>query len=126
MISILLMQVSNKVILGNSDIRENYEALIEKGYNLRFCNTRNDTDRCISPDGYPSRLETQTAMEKSNYTLLLPGDTAGSDRWSQAMVAGKCQSNTVCTLLSETLRIFFIGEKLQFLDIFCCASKRII
>ena len=63
--------------------------MIKKGYKLRFCNTRNDTDRCISPDGYPSRLETQTAMEKSNYTLLLPGDTAGSDRWSQAMVAGK-------------------------------------
>ena len=76
------------MILNNSVIRDKYQALIDKGYNLRFCNTRNDTDRCISPDGYPSRLETQTVMEKSNYTLLLAGDTPGSDRWSQAMVSG--------------------------------------
>ena len=119
------MQVSNKVILENSDIRGKYEALIEKGYNLRFCNTRNDTDRCISPDGYPSRLETQTAMEKSNYTLLLPGDTAGSDRWSQAMVAGKCQSNTVCTLLSETLRIFLSERNRSFWIYFVVLAKEL-
>ena len=86
--------------------------MIKKGYKLRFCNTRNDTDRCISPDGYPSRLETQTAMEKSNYTLCLPGDTAGSDRWSQAMVAGKCQSNTVCTysFIRRTKNLFYPRE----------------
>ena len=59
-----------------------------KNSGLRFCQNRNDNDRCISKDEYPSRLETQTIMEKSNYTLALRGDTYGSDRWSQAMVAG--------------------------------------
>ena len=82
-------KVSNKIILNNSFIRKRYQTLINEGYNLRFCDTHNDTDRCISPDGYPSRLDTQTAMEKSNYTLLLAGDTPGSDRWSQAMAAGR-------------------------------------
>ena len=65
-----------------------HNSLIKKGLPLRFCQSRNDTDRCISKDGFPSRLETQRAMEKSNYTLLLRGDDEGGDRWFQAMAAG--------------------------------------
>ena len=62
--------------------------MIQKGYPLRFCQSHQDTDRCISQDDFPSRIETQRALEKSNFTLLLRGDTPGGDRWFQAMTAG--------------------------------------
>ena len=79
----------NSFIVTTLDLnRGQILALMKKDQRLRFCNHHNDTDRCISQDKYPSRLETQAIMEKSNYTLALRGDTYGSDRWSQAMVAG--------------------------------------
>ena len=63
-------------------------SMIQKGYPLRFCQSYQDTDRCISQDDFPSRIETQRALEKSNFTLLLRGDSPGGDRWFQAMTAG--------------------------------------
>jgi len=85
----------NSFILAPSKIQyqkpeypNGYNAMIEKGLQLRFCRTHNDTDRCISQDKFPSRMETQAALEKSNYTLVLRGDTLGSDRWFQAIAAG--------------------------------------
>ena len=79
----------NSFIVTTLDLnRGEILALMKKDQRLRFCNHHNDTDRCISQDKYPSRLETQAIMEKSNYTLALRGDTYGSDRWSQAMVTG--------------------------------------
>ena len=68
--------------------RIEHEAMMERGLHLRFCQSHSDTDRCISRDEFPSRIETQRAMEKSNYTLALRGDSHGSDRWFQAMAAG--------------------------------------
>ena len=65
-----------------------HETMMKRGLKLRHCQSRNDTDRCISRDEFPSRVETQRVMEKSNYTLALRGDSYGSDRWFQAMVAG--------------------------------------
>lgn len=79
----------NSFIVTTLDLnKDEIIALMQKDQRLRFCHHHNDTDRCISQDKYPSRLETQAIMEKSNYTLALRGDTYGSDRWSQAMVAG--------------------------------------
>ena len=75
--------VSNLKLNGKQQID-----MMKKGFRLRFCKQRNDTDRCLSQDDFPSREETQSVMEQSNYTLALRGDTPGSDRWSQAMVAG--------------------------------------
>ena len=71
-----------------SQHQRSYDDLIAKGHRLRFCRHRSDTDRCISEEGYPSRFDTQTALEKSNYTLALRGYSLGSDRWFQAMAAG--------------------------------------
>ena len=72
-----------------SQHQRSYDDLIAKGHRLRFCRHRGDTDRCISTEeGYPSRFDTQTALEKSNYTLALRGYSLGSDRWFQAMAAG--------------------------------------
>ena len=68
--------------------KEEHEAMGKKGFQLRYCQSRNDTDRCVSREEFPSRIETQRAMEKSNYTLALRGDSFGSDRWFQAMAAG--------------------------------------
>jgi hypothetical protein len=53
---------------------------------LRHCDASNDFDRCLVPDS--GRSETQYTQELSNYTLCLRGDTLGSDRWINAMVAG--------------------------------------
>ena len=36
-----------------------HDAMIEKGFQLRYCRSHNDTDRCISRDNFPSRIETQ-------------------------------------------------------------------
>ena len=63
-------------------------SMIKKGFPLRFCQSHLDTDRCISKDDFPSRIETQSSLERSNFTLLLRGDTPGGDRWFQAMAAG--------------------------------------
>ena len=72
-----------------SQHQRSYDDLIANGHRLRFCRHRGDTDRCISKEeGYPSRFDTQTALEKSNYTLALRGYSLGSDRWFQAMAAG--------------------------------------
>ena len=62
--------------------------MIKKGFPLRFCQSHHDTDRCISQDAFPTRFDTQRALEKSNYSLLLRGDDPGGDRWFQAMAAG--------------------------------------
>jgi len=62
------------------------EKLLE--YELRRCKDVTDTDRCVSQDGFPSRIDTQVAQEKSNFTLALRGDSLGSDRWVQGMTAG--------------------------------------
>ena len=75
-------------IITTYDKEMKYDEMILKGFQLRSCQSHNDTDRCISPDSFPSRMDTQEAMEKSNYTLALRGDYLGSDRWMQAMVAG--------------------------------------
>jgi hypothetical protein len=55
---------------------------------LRHCNGTDDFDRCITPPGHPTYSETQHSQELSNYTLCLRGDTLGSDRWINGMVAG--------------------------------------
>ena len=56
----------NSFILAPSKIQyqkpeypNGYNAMVEKGLQLRFCQTHNDTDRCISQDKFPSRMETQ-------------------------------------------------------------------
>ena len=66
----------------------NHMSMIKKGFPLRFCKSILDTDRCISNNSFPSRIETQKALEISNYSLVLRGDTFGGDRWFQAMSAG--------------------------------------
>ena len=57
---------------------------------VRFCANRTDTNRCIAPAAlaWPNRYDTQMAQQASNFTLAMPGDTAGSDRWINGMVAG--------------------------------------
>ena len=67
---------------------KDHRAMIANGSLLRFCQSHHDTDRCISQDDFPSRIDTQRALEKSNFTLLLRGDAPGGDRWFQAMAAG--------------------------------------
>ena len=67
---------------------EREQGLMEKGFKMRSCQSHQDTDICISQDNFPSRIDTQKALEKSNFTLLLRGDSFGGDRWSQAMTAG--------------------------------------
>ena len=80
-------EIPNSFIITSYKARK-YDKMIKKGFHLQFCQSRNDTNRCISRDNFPSRLDTQRAMEKSNYTLALRGDSPGGDRWFQAMVAG--------------------------------------
>ena len=79
--------VPNPFIIAPTQEKE-HGTMIKKGFPLRFCQSHNDTDRCISRDTFPSRFDTQRAHEKSNYTLLLRGDSPGGDRWFQAIVAG--------------------------------------
>ena len=80
--------IPNSFVVASAQIKSEHDNMIQKGLELRFCQSHNDTDRCISKDKFPNRLETQVVMEKSNYTLALRGDSYGSDRWFQAMVAG--------------------------------------
>ena len=56
----------NSFILAPKQIRyqkpeypNGLNAMIKKGFQLRFCQAHNDTDRCISQDKFPSRVETQ-------------------------------------------------------------------
>ena len=64
---------------------------------LRPCNISSsadlkmgDHDRCMLPEGVDSisRTLSQHTQEESNYTLCLRGDTLGSDRWINGIVAG--------------------------------------
>ena len=71
-----------------SHLKVRHGSMIKKGYPLRYCQSHQDTDRCISQDDFPSRIESQRVLERSNFTLLLRGDTPGGDRWFQAMTAG--------------------------------------
>ena len=80
-------QIPSPFIIAPTQEKE-HGSMIEKGFKMRSCQSHQDTDICISQDKFPSRSETQKALEKSNFTLLLRGDSFGGDRWFQAMTAG--------------------------------------
>lgn len=66
---------------------------------LRNCSGPTDRDRCIVPEGVPE-YESLEAMLRSNYTLVLRGDTLGSNRWIDAMAAGTALIS-VCDSISD-------------------------
>ena len=76
--------IPNAVIVYSADLN----VLRKKGISTRACASRNDTDRCIQTPGWPDRMDTQSIVESSNYTLALRGDTPGSDRWVNGIAAG--------------------------------------
>ena len=49
----------NSFIVASNKHLERNEAMIDGGFRLRFCRSHNDTDRCISRDDFPSRIDTQ-------------------------------------------------------------------
>jgi hypothetical protein len=56
---------------------------------LSRCQSTTDRDRClVTKPQILDRRQASQVMENSNFTLCLRGDTLGSDRWINAMVAG--------------------------------------
>ena len=67
---------------------------------VRRCHD-DDYNRCLRPYATQNRLKSQRAQERSNYTLVLRGDNAASDRWIQAMAAGTALVSVVDEKRSE-------------------------